>query len=46
MNEIVNKSLLAWDEIMPEMHLRQPSALGQPGFICTVLLDHLVKPKK
>ena len=24
MNEIVNKSLLAEDKLMPEMHLRQP----------------------
>ena len=24
MNEIVNKSLLAGDEFMPEMHLKQP----------------------
>ena len=24
MNEIVNKSLLAKDKFMPEMHLRQP----------------------
>ena len=25
MNEIINKSLLAGDKFMPEMHLRQPS---------------------
>ena len=25
MNEIVNKSLLAGDKFMPEMHLKQPS---------------------
>ena len=24
MNEIVNKSLLTGDKVMPEMHLRQP----------------------
>ena len=24
MNEIINKFLLAWDQFMPEMHLRQP----------------------
>ena len=33
MNEIMNKFLLTWNEIMPELHLRQPSALGQPGFM-------------
>ena len=38
MNEIVNKSLLAGDKFMPEMHLKQP------GFI--VLVDHLLKIKK
>ena len=25
MNEIINKSLLAGDKFMPEMHLRQPN---------------------
>ena len=39
MNEIVNKFLLAGDEFMPEIHLRQP------GFII-VLVDHLQKSKK
>ena len=34
-NEIVNKFLLAGDQFMPEMHLRQPAALGRPGFICS-----------
>ena len=24
MNDIVNKFLLAWDTVMPEMHLKQP----------------------
>ena len=32
MNEIVNKLLLAGDRFMPEMHLKQPAALGKPGF--------------
>ena len=27
MNEIINKFLLAGDEFVPEMHLRQPAAL-------------------
>ena len=32
MNDIINKFLLAGDKFMPEMHLRQPTALGKPGF--------------
>ena len=32
MNEIVSKVLLAGDKVMPEMHLRQPAALGKSGF--------------
>ena len=32
MNEIVNKFLLTGDKSMLEMHLKQPAALGQPGF--------------
>ena len=32
MNDIVNKFLLAGDKFMPEMHLKQPAALGKPGF--------------
>ena len=32
MNEIVNKLLLAGDRFMPEMHLKQPAALGKTGF--------------
>ena len=32
MNEIVNKFLLAGDKFMPEMHLKQPAALGKPEF--------------
>ena len=31
-NEIVNKLLIAGNEFMPEIHLRQPAALGKPGF--------------
>ena len=27
MNEIINKFLLAGDQFVPEMHLRQPTAL-------------------
>ena len=27
MNEIINKFLLAGDEFVPKMHLRQPAAL-------------------
>ena len=36
MNEIVNKFLLARDEFMPEMHLKQPR----------VTVDHLLKGRK
>ena len=36
MNEIVNKFLLAGDKFMPEIHLKQPSALGKPWFTYTV----------
>ena len=32
MNEIVNKSLLAGDKFMPEIHLRQPASLDKSGF--------------
>ena len=30
------KFLLAGDKFMPEMHLRQPAALGKPNFIYSV----------
>ena len=30
MNDII--FLLAGDKFMPEMHLKQPAALGKPGF--------------
>ena len=33
MNEIVNMFLLAGDKFMLEMYLKQPTALGKPGFI-------------
>ena len=29
----MNKLLLSEDKFMPEMHLRQPAALGKSGFI-------------
>ena len=32
MNEIFSKFLLAGDKVMPEMHLKQPGALGKLGF--------------
>ena len=32
MNEIVNKFSLAGDTFMPEMHLKQPTPLGESGF--------------
>ena len=32
MNEIVKKFLLAGDKCMPEMHLKQPTALHKQGF--------------
>ena len=32
MNEIVNKFLLAGNKFIPEMHLKQPAALGKLGF--------------
>ena len=32
MNEVVNKFLSAGDKFMPEMHLRQPSALCKSEF--------------
>ena len=31
MTEIVNKFLLAGDEFMPEMHLRQPTPIDKSG---------------
>ena len=39
MNEIVNEFLLAGDEFMPEMHLRQRE-------LYIVLAEHLLKTKK
>ena len=33
MNEIVKKFLLAGDNFIPEMHLRQPTSLDRSGFI-------------
>ena len=39
MNEIVNKSLMAGDTFMPEMHLKQP---GSTSSACV----HLLKTKK
>ena len=39
MNETANELLLAGDEFMPEMHLKQP------GFTI-VLVDHLLKTKE
>ena len=32
MNKIVNTFLLAGDTFVPEMYLRQPATLGNPGF--------------
>ena len=32
MNEIVNKYLLDGDKSTPDMQLKQPAALGKPGF--------------
>ena len=32
MNEIVNKFLLVGNKFIPEMHLRQPTALEKSGF--------------
>ena len=32
MNEIVNKFLLVGNKFIPEMHLRQPTALDKSGF--------------
>ena len=32
MNDIINNFLLVGDKFMPEMHLRQPAALGNSGF--------------
>ena len=32
MNKVVGKFLSAGDKFMPEMHLKQPAALGKPGF--------------
>ena len=40
MNETVNKCLLAQDEFIPEMHLRQP------GFLSIMLMEHLLKTKR
>ena len=52
MNEIVNKFLLDGDKLMPEMHLKQPTALGKPGFTdsaCgafTVIKERIKKSKE
>ena len=35
MNEIVNNFLLAGEIFIPKIHLRQPVALGKPGFTST-----------
>ena len=32
MNNIISKFLHTGDRFMPELHLRQPAALGKPGF--------------
>ena len=34
MNEKVNKFILAGDKFMPEMHLKQPTALDKSRFTC------------
>ena len=44
MNEIVNTSLLTGDKFMPEMHLKQPAALGKQDLLI-VLVGHLLKTK-
>ena len=31
-NETISKFLLVGDKFMPEMHLKEPAALGKPGF--------------
>ena len=36
MNETVNKFLLARNKFMPQVHLRQPAALGKPRFTYSV----------
>ena len=36
MNETVNKFLLAINKFMPQVHLRQPAALGKPRFTYSV----------
>ena len=36
MNETVNEFLLTGYKFMPEMHLRQPAALGKPGLVYSV----------
>ena len=40
MNEIVNRFLLAGDNFLPEMHLRQP------GFTCSACGPFIKKRKK
>ena len=35
MNDIINKILLAADNFMPEMRLKQLAALSKPGFTCS-----------
>ena len=41
MSEIINR-----DKFMPEMHLRQLSAMGQPGFMCSACGPFTKKQRK
>ena len=45
MNNTINEFLLAGDKFMPEMHLRQPTVLGNQDLLI-VLADHLLRIKK
>ena len=52
MNKMVNKFFIAGDKFMPEMHLKQLTALGKPGFTysacgpCTKNKERIQKFKK
>ena len=45
MDDIINQFLVAGDKFMPEIHLRQPTTLGKPGFTYGAC-GHLLISKK
>ena len=46
MNEIVKKFLLAGEKFMSEMHIRQPAALGKPGFTYSTCIPFTIKKER